>query len=96
MNDLISRKTLLEALVKAEEECEEAMTVPSFATAIYAIRNQPTVYDMDTVVEVLEEFKEDAEWDCEVALDDRHKEIAINREAALLQAIEIVKKGGVG
>lgn len=49
---------------------------------------------IDKIVEQLEDLKEDAEWDCEVSLDDRHKEIAINREAAFLQAIDIVKKGG--
>ena len=52
-NDLISRKALLEELVKAEEECEEVMCVPSWATALRVIRSQPTAYDVDGVVEQL-------------------------------------------
>ena len=59
------------------------------------VDRMPTAYDLDKVVEALEELKEDAEWDCEVVLDDRHKEVAINRAAAFLQAVDIVKKGGV-
>lgn len=55
---------------------------------------QPTAYDLDKVVEALEKLKEDAEWDLEVALDDRHREIAENRLDAFNKAIEIVKKGG--
>jgi hypothetical protein len=59
MGDLISRKALMEELVKAEEECEEVMCVPSWATALRVIRSQPTAYDVDGVVERLEEEKDD-------------------------------------
>ena len=84
MSDLISRKALLEALVKAEEECEEAMTVPGFATAVYAIRNQPTAYDPDKVVEQLEALPNiNQNYHSSTELIDRE------------DAVEIVKEGGI-
>ena len=87
MNDLLSRKALLEALVKAEEECEEAMTVPSFATAIYAIRKQPIAYDTDKVVEQLKKEHQEAKEEYNRKSDSYYegKMIAFNN------AIEIVK-----
>lgn len=56
MSDLISRKALMEALVKAEEECEDAMCVPSWATALRVIRSQPTAYDVKSVEEQIHEY----------------------------------------
>lgn len=53
------------------------------------------IHDLiDKVVDSLEKLKEDAEWDLEVALDDRHREIAENRLDAFNKAIETVRKGG--
>lgn len=56
MSDLISRKALMEALVKAEEECEDAMCVPSWATALRVIRSQPTAYDVRLVEKQIHEY----------------------------------------
>ena len=84
MSDLIMRKALMEALVKAEEECEDAMCVPSWATALRVIRSQPTAYDIDKVVEQLEETA----WEYEsFGYED-------SKVVDLVDAIEIVKKGG--
>lgn len=43
MSDLISRKALLEAMDKARELMEEAMCIPSWATAKHCIKDMPTV-----------------------------------------------------
>ena len=84
MSDLIMRKALMEALVKAEEECEDAMCVPSWATALRVISSQPTAYDIDKVVEQLEETA----WEYEsFGYED-------SKVVDLVDAIEIVKKGG--
>lgn len=78
-NDLISRKALMEELKKAEEECEDVMCVPSWATALSVIENVPTAYDLDKVVDELYEKAFTAYDTIAVSIDD---------------AIEIVKKGG--
>ena len=50
MNDLISRSALLESLIHCD-----ALGRKSFEAVIKHINEQPTVYDLDKVVERLEE-----------------------------------------
>ena len=82
-NDLISRKALMEELLQAEQECEDAMCVPTWATALRVIRSQPTAYDLDKVVEQL---KEESYM---IAGFEYEDEDVINLD----DAIEIVKGG---
>ena len=56
-NDLISKSKLLEALRQEEDVYEEAMTTPSYWSAIRIIKEQPTAYDVEKVVEQLETEK---------------------------------------
>ena len=57
-NDLISKSKLLEALRQEEDEYEEAMTTPSYWSAIRIIKEQPIAYDVENIVQQLEELKE--------------------------------------
>ena len=54
MSDLISRSELIEEMKKAEIEYENAMMYPSWWSAFNIIREQPTAYSVDKVVEELE------------------------------------------
>ena len=54
MSDLISRSALIEEMKKAEIEYENAMMCPSWWSAFNIIREQPTAYSVDKVVEELE------------------------------------------
>ena len=56
------------------------------------IKNQPTAYDVDKVVEQLEEVKNK---DTEIALDEAQKERCFWYAQGMNRAIEIVKGGGV-
>jgi hypothetical protein len=48
-SDLISRKALLEAMDKEATEMEEAMCIPSWATAKHCIKAMPTVDAVEVV-----------------------------------------------
>lgn len=52
---LIDADALIEAMKKTESEHEKAMTCPSWWSAFNVISEQPTAYDIDNVVEKLEE-----------------------------------------
>ena len=56
------------------------------------INNMPTAYDVDKVVEQLEEVKNK---DTEIALDEAQKERCFWYAQGMNRAIEIVKGGGV-
>ena len=56
------------------------------------IKNQPTAYDVDKVVEQLEEVKNK---DTEIALDEAQKERCFWYAQGMNRAIEIVKGCGV-
>ena len=56
MNDLISRKALLAALEQEREECEDAMVTPSFWSALRLVKEQPTAYDVEKVVERIQKI----------------------------------------
>ena len=51
---LIDADVLIEAMKKTESEYENAMTCPSWWSAFNVISEQPTAYDIDKVVEELE------------------------------------------
>ena len=84
MSDLISRSALIEEMKKAEIEYENAMMCPSWWSAFNIIREQPTTYSVDKVVEELELHSFELGTDTlpvhYVRLND---------------AIEIVKQGGI-
>ena len=60
-------------------------------TLIDRIESQPTAYDVDKVVEKLEEVKNK---DTEIALDEAQKERCFWYAQGMNKAIEIVKGGG--
>lgn len=84
---LIDADDLLDVLDKVEQDCENACIIPSWSMAVEEIKRQPTAYDVDKVVEQLE--NERKFW--ENAYDSNlGKEKARSYE----HAIEIVKGGG--
>ena len=52
---LIDADALIEAMKNTESEHENAMTCPSWLSSFNVISEQPTAYDIDNVVEKLEE-----------------------------------------
>lgn len=56
---LIDADELIETMKKTESEYENAMTCPSWWSAFNVIREQPTVYDIDKVIEELEKTMQD-------------------------------------
>ena len=87
---LIDADALIEAMKKTEDEHEKAMTCPSWWSAFNVISEQPTAYDIDRIVEELEEIR--AKKTCNKEKCDT-KEIC--RICVVDDAIEIVKQGGV-
>ena len=88
---LIDADVLIEEMKKTETEYENAMTCPSWWSAFNVISEQPTAYDIDKVVEKLEEIR--AKKTCNKEKCDT-KEIC--RICVVDDAIEIVKQGSVG
>jgi hypothetical protein len=77
---LIDADALIETMKKVETEYEDAMTCPSWWTSYSVISEQPTVYDVEKVVE-------DVRKDCySMGFDESQTEIIVN---------DIVKAGGV-
>lgn len=66
-----------------------------FDFSIYRIIEQPTAYDVDKVVEQLEEKKKRATELCLAINDSVQRLKYIEKEQAMALAIEIVKAGGV-
>lgn len=83
---LIDADALIEEMRKTEEECENAMTCPSWWSALSVIEKQPTAYDVEKVVAELEKLP-NREADYYYA----NSNDVIDRE----DAIDIVKRGGV-
>lgn len=83
---LIDADSLIESMKKTESEHENAMTCPSWWSAFNVISEQPTAYDIDNVVEKLEE---NARTVNVIGYGTIYE--AINKDVA----IEIVKQGGV-
>ena len=79
---MIDADALIEAMKKTESEYENAMTCPSWWSAFNVISEQPTVYDIDKVVEELEEYLIN---------------YGVPKKSRIHQRIiAIVKQGGVG
>lgn len=79
---LIDADNLIEAMKKIETEYENEMACPSWWSALVAISEQPTAYDIDKVVEEIEKANQGCcnYCGCDLYSDD---------------VIEIVKQGGV-
>lgn len=83
---LIDEEKLMEDMQKTITE--QSSTI-DWMNLIY---RQPTAYDVDKVVEQLEEVKNK---DTEIALDEAQKERCFWYAQGMNRAIEIVKGGGV-
>lgn len=100
-NDLISKKALINALfVRNGKMCPDT-DIDNFPITINvkdvkkAIRNAPTAYDVDKVVERLEELREMVPVNrlLDDIIKDKPKELG--QLVAYRKAIEIVKSGGI-
>ena len=96
MGRLIDTDKLLETLQDLEPHCENKdyeygmlNTMRYYMPKI--INDEPTVFDVDKVVEKLEEVKNK---DTEIALDEAQKERCFWYAQGMNRAIEIVKGGG--
>ena len=97
MGRLIDADKLLETLQDLEPHCENKdyehgmlNTMRYYMPKI--INDEPTVFDVDKVVEQLEEVKNK---DTEIALDEAQKERCFWYAQGMNRAIEIVKGGGI-
>ena len=93
MSDLISRSKVISVLEQLEEHSLTGKM--DISNAIYLLESQPTAYDIDKVVEELEQKKEEVQRmrnTC-VALSDL--EVCDIENVTYKRAIEIVKHGGV-
>ena len=75
---LIDADVLIEEMKKTETEYENAMTCPSWWSAFNVISGQSTAYDIDKVVEELDEYITKI----------------VGRKSALYQTIMQIVKGG--
>ena len=90
---LIDADVLIEEMKKTETEYENAMTCPSWWSALNVISEQPTAYYIDKVVE---ELKENASRYTKKYVtpygNNGYKDV---KAISVNRAIEIVKQGGV-
>ena len=96
---LIDADALIEAMKKTEEEYENAMTCPSWWSAYNVIKEQPTAYNLETVVAELEAMKCYESGCHEIwCASCKYNESCLEGEeafrVALDNAIEIVRNGG--
>lgn len=109
MNDLISRKALFEDIQANSYRLTDRCN--SFGQGMFldgikqAIDNQPTAYDPDKVIEVLNCWREEQRKSADelsAEYSNSHVKIVIVNEVMKLvddiigDVIEVVKKGGVG
>lgn len=87
MSDLISRSEVIAVLEQLEEHSLSGKM--DISNAIYLLENQPTAYDIDKVIEELEEIR--VKKTCNKEKCDT-KELC--RICVVDDAIEIVKAGG--
>lgn len=93
MSDLISRSKVISVLEQLEEHSLSGKM--NISNAIYLLEKQPIAYDINKVVEKLEQKKEEVQRmrnTC-VALSDL--EVCDIENVTYKRAIEIVKQGGV-
>lgn len=80
MARMVDADALIEEMRKTEEECENAMTCPSWWSALSVIEKQPTAYNVEKVEKELDEYITKI----------------VGRNSALYQTImRIVREGGV-
>ena len=91
MNRLIDADKLKEA-IEEEKDDNDYMCRLCLESIKEIIDEQPTAFDVDEVVEKLEEVKNK---DTEIALDEAQKERCFWYAQGMNRAIEIVKGGGV-
>ena len=109
-NDLISRKALINALFVHNGKMWPDTDIDNFPTTINvkdvkeAIRNAPTAYDVDKVVELLESILEDVNMQLELSKDFQPKEsesvksnivFFAEKKRMCEELIKIVKSGGI-
>ena len=87
MSDLISRNRAISILEQLEEHSLSGKM--DISNAIYLLNNQPTAYDVDKVVEQLEDYGNEETRYYKNTPYEKCIEECINK------AIEIVKGGGV-
>ena len=93
---LIDADDLLDVLDKVEQDCENACIIPSWSMAVEEIKQQPTAYDVNKVVEELEEIICPKRlYFCRVSKGGCNKSDDVGCiDCAIQKAIEIVKRGG--
>lgn len=93
---LIDADKCLDALDKIEQDYENACIMPNWYTAIGEIKQQPTAYDVNKVVEELEEIICPKRlYFCRVSKGGCNKSDDVGCiDCAIQKAIEIVKRGG--
>ena len=92
MNDLISRSKVISVLEQLEEHSLTGKM--DISNAIYLLENQPTAYDIDKVVEELEEVKMRYFLTIANTGDEKSDFSYENVGNALDKAIKIIKAGG--
>ena len=93
MNDLISRSKVISVLEQLEEHSLSGKMYIS--NAIYLLNNQPTAYDIDKVVEELEQKKEEVQRMRNTCVSLSDLEVCDIENVTYERATEIVKQGGV-
>lgn len=93
---LIDADKLLDALDKIEQDYENACIMPNWYTAIGEINQQPTAYDLNKVVEELNEIICPKRlYFCRLSKGGCNKSDDVGCiDCAIQKAIEIVKRGG--
>ena len=94
MSDLISRRGLIKHFEAVQsQECAIGL---DFVAIIDEIKEQPTAYDIDKVVEELEGKKEKVQRMRNTCVSLSDLEVCNIENVTYERAIEIVKQGGVG
>ena len=92
---LIDVDALIEEMRKTEEECENAMTCPSWWSALSVIEKQQTAYNVEKVVEGLEDMKKEESEGCSTIKGKYCSEYIFCGCCIIDRAINIVRRGGV-
>lgn len=90
MSDLISRSKVISVLEQLEEHSLTGKM--DISNAIYLLENQPTAYDIDKVVEELEENA--SRYTKKYATPYGNNGYRDTKAISIHKAIEIVKQGG--
>lgn len=90
---LIDADALIEAMKKTESEYENAMTCPSWWSAFNVISEQLTAYDIDKVVEELQENA--SRYTKKYTTPYGNNGYKDTKAISIHKAIEIVKQGSV-